>query len=206
MDERTCSFPECEAPLECRGLCRGHYAQWRRGTPLKPIRRNLTEAELRAIVVERFWSNVDKAGPPFRSLGNCWLWTSAVMSMGYGVATSGTRKQCLAHRLSYELHHGEVPEGLVVDHICGVPLCVNPSHLRAVTQKQNAEHLTKLNARNRSGYRGVAWNAGTKKWTAQVKSGARKHHLGYFTNPEEAAHAAAAKRQEVFTHDDHDGF
>lgn len=41
------------------------------------------------------------------------------------------------HRLSYEMHTGPIPDGLIIDHICRVPLCVNPAHLRAVTYRDN---------------------------------------------------------------------
>jgi hypothetical protein len=42
-----------------------------------------------------------------------------------------------AHRVSYELHKGPIPEGLVIDHLCRVRHCVNPDHLRAVTHAVN---------------------------------------------------------------------
>ncbi len=43
----------------------------------------------------------------------------------------------LAHRVSYELHKGPIPDGLFIDHICRTRCCVNPNHLRAVTHAQN---------------------------------------------------------------------
>lgn len=42
-----------------------------------------------------------------------------------------------AHRLSYELHKGEIPEGLEIDHLCRNRWCVNPDHLEAVTRREN---------------------------------------------------------------------
>ncbi len=65
----------------------------------------------------------------------CWNWIGTP-SAAYGqVMISGRR--LLAHRLSFELHHGPVPAGLYVDHICRNKRCVNPNHLRAVTPRQN---------------------------------------------------------------------
>ena len=71
----------------------------------------------------------------------CWMWTGGVTSAGYGEFRVG-RRIIAAHRIMYALWHGQVPEGLVLDHAgpdgfgC-VQLCVNPRHLEAVTQKEN---------------------------------------------------------------------
>lgn len=79
----------------------------------------------------------------------CWLWTAYVDPGGYGtIGALGSRKPLLAHRVSYELHVGPIPEGLTIDHLChtrdpeclGVcqhRRCVNPAHLEAVTFEEN---------------------------------------------------------------------
>lgn len=74
---------------------------------------------------ERFWAKVDKNGP-----GGCWLWTAGT-SKGYGQFLNG------AHRVSYEMLVGPIPEGLHIDHLCRVRACVNPDHLEPVTRKEN---------------------------------------------------------------------
>jgi len=57
-------------------------------------------------------------------------------SAGYGqIYLSGDRK--MAHRATYEYLVGEIPEGLHIDHLCGVRLCVNPDHLEPVTVLEN---------------------------------------------------------------------
>ena len=66
----------------------------------------------------------------------CWLWTSTSHSDGYGLILVGGRRR-LAHRLSYELHRGPIPEGLDLDHLCRQRCCVNPAHLEPVTVRVN---------------------------------------------------------------------
>lgn len=71
----------------------------------------------------------------------CWLWSGATINTGYGSVYAGelsdAKSSVLAHRLVYELLVGEIPEGLEADHLCRVPLCVNPSHLELVTHAEN---------------------------------------------------------------------
>lgn len=64
----------------------------------------------------------------------CWHWSGRVGPRGYGIFGN---KNSSAHRLAYEMRCGPVPDGLVIDHLCRNPLCVNPEHLQAVTQKEN---------------------------------------------------------------------
>lgn len=77
----------------------------------------------------------------------CWNWTATKNHLGYGQIGRGGRGEglILAHRASYELSVGHVPEGLVLDHLCRNPSCVNPDHLEPVTQAENLrrarEHL-----------------------------------------------------------------
>lgn len=76
----------------------------------------------------RFWAKVDKSG-------ECWIWTGAT-TKGYGQLTY-KKRHLYAHRLSWELEHGEIPHGHVICHSCDTPLCVNPKHLFAGLQKDN---------------------------------------------------------------------
>lgn len=85
----------------------------------------LTDKEL-----ERFWEKV--------SIGRddeCWLWTASVNNKGYGRLTIRS-KNAMAHRISYMIATGLLPDCPIL-HSCDTPLCVNPAHLRAGTQKEN---------------------------------------------------------------------
>jgi hypothetical protein len=67
---------------------------------------------------------------------DCWVWHGCVHPNGYG-RFSFEGQGRWAHRVSYILHKGDIPEGLVIDHLCRNTRCVNPEHLEAVTQQEN---------------------------------------------------------------------
>ena len=89
----------------------------------RPKKRNL---KLRASLHDRFY---DKFIPEPNS--GCWLWIGGIKEYGYGIIGLGRREEGTdkAHRVSWRIHHGEIPEGMNVLHKCDVPACVNPNHL-----------------------------------------------------------------------------
>jgi hypothetical protein len=66
----------------------------------------------------------------------CWMWNSHKNQKGYGLFWFG-KKGISAHRLSYEVHVGPIPDGMQIDLLCRVPACVNPAHLEPVTPLEN---------------------------------------------------------------------
>ncbi len=98
-------------------------------------------------VVERFLATVGKNGPVSDhrpDLGPCWLWLKGIDS------SNGYARFRLewAHRVSYKIHVGAIPEGLTIDHLCRVRHCVNPAHLEAVTRVENILRGTGWSGRN----------------------------------------------------------
>lgn len=94
-------------------------------------------AEMRP-AVERFWEKVIK-GP------DCWLWTGAVTSAGYGafnvIAIRTQKVTVQPHRYSWELANGPISDDLCVLHHCDTPLCVNPAHLFLGTRQDNMDDM-----------------------------------------------------------------
>lgn len=72
----------------------------------------------------------------------CWLWAIHCDSKGYGVMGINNKK-IMAHRFSYELYVGKIPEKMVVCHKCDNPSCVNPDHLWVGTQRDNIIDMVK---------------------------------------------------------------
>jgi len=87
----------------------------------------------------------------------CWIWTGTRTLHGYGSFCDNGPK-VLVHRWSYEQHVGPIPDGLVIDHLCRNPPCVNPDHLEPVTQRENLMRspivLSAINARKTHCVRG----------------------------------------------------
>lgn len=190
MSKRTCSVDGCDNKHEAKGWCKVHYHRHRRhGDPLGGIFVGATPEEAFAHRTKK--------------VGDHLIWTGGTVEDGYGRILVKSRKM-LVHRWIYERKVGPIPDGMFVDHICGIPACCNVDHLRVVTRKQNMEHRVRLPKSNTSGYRGVHWVAARGKWRAVVFHNRKPNHAGYFDTAEAANEAAIALRNKLFTHNDRD--
>jgi hypothetical protein len=97
-------------------------------------------------IEERFWRSVNKDG-----VNGCWEWMRPPDSSGYGQIEIGRRTErgtIRVHRLSWEIHHGIIPEGQWVLHKCDNRICVNPSHLFL---GDNLANMMDMNQKGRHG-------------------------------------------------------
>ena len=84
---------------------------------------------------DRFWACIE-----FEPNSGCWLWSASLRNGGYGQFWVNGRA-VLAHRFSWELHKGKIPEGKIVRHRCDTAACTNPSHLEIGTHQDNADDM-----------------------------------------------------------------
>jgi predicted XRE-type DNA-binding protein len=119
-------------------------------------------------VIEKFERKINKTD-------SCWLWCGAIDSHGYGSFTHKLKKE-KAHRFSYKLFVGDVPEwtgydSICVLHKCDNPMCVNPDHLFLGTHAENMKDKKNKN-------RAIGAHAGElhhkAKLTSEMVSNIRK--------------------------------
>jgi len=89
-------------------------------------------------LVRRFYSKIGK-----REDNECWTWKASKNSSGYGWIRINYRL-FLAHRVSWEIHSGVIPEGKLILHKCNNRSCVNPQHLYVGDHTDNAQDVNKL--------------------------------------------------------------
>lgn len=114
------------------------------------------------------------------------------MTAGYSsndgyVSIRINRKLYKAHRLAWLYVHGEWPNGHI-DHANGITSDNRATNLRLATHSENLRNRG-MNKNNRSGYKGVHWHRGNKKWRAVIGFEGKRLLLGYFDDPEEAHRA-----------------
>lgn len=110
---------------------------------------------------QRFWAKVRKTDTP----DGCWIWVGARSGGGYG-HLNYKGEYLDAHRLSYEMNVGPVPEGKCVLHDCDNPPCIRPNHLFLGTKKDNAIDMVE---KGRSRQQTMPWTIRRGEEQAQAK-------------------------------------
>lgn len=167
--QEECSVTGCDRPLRARGYCGAHYQRWQKG---KPLDNPICLSGLRGPIKTRLPHLIDKSG-------DCWEWLGSRDSKGYG-QTEIEGKLRRAHRVVYEHEIGPIPDGLVLDHLCRNPNCVNPAHLEPVTQRINilrGEGFAAVNARKTHCKRGHLFDEANTRIRANGNRGCRTCHL-----------------------------
>jgi hypothetical protein len=185
----VCSIDYCTSRVNSHGLCVTHDRQRRQGIPFRPVLRRRASGSL----ADRLWARVTRGTDE-----QCWEWNASGDQYGYGsFVFEGVRWK--AHRAAWTVTRGPIPPGLVVDHKCHNPACVNPGHLQVVTQKQNNENLLGARSHSRSGVRGVSWSEKDQRWVARVVSNYRTVWTGYYRSLDEASREVVKARLRFHT-------
>lgn len=93
-------------------------------------------------LLERVFSRCTE-GPETYKGSPCWNWSLYIEPSGYGVYRH-QHQTWKTHRLTYTLSYGDIPQGLVIDHLCCNKKCCNPEHLEAVTPEENTRRSNRV--------------------------------------------------------------
>lgn len=165
-----CSVPDCERKVYAHGLCNMHYQRRQRNGTLDSLHRKPVSVET------RFWNLV------IQNEQGCWGWKGMPDENGYGrIAIGGSvYRQVLAHRLSYTLHYGPIPEGMHVLHRCDNPPCTRPDHLFLGT---HADNMADMKIKGRRKGRMIGEKAPKSKLTAEQVMQIRSRYRGRRQSP-----------------------
>lgn len=164
-----CSVHGCRNPARVRGWCNKHACRWRRhGNPTAGMDRD-------APLDVRFWSRVNKDGPTQPHMDTpCWVWTGNMSrgSVTYGMVRDGGRRM-MAHRVSWAMVNGSVPDGLFVMHKCDHGPCVRPDHLDIGTNLDNIADKVRKGRQSRGhfSYRSKLTEADARAVVAAIAAG-----------------------------------
>jgi hypothetical protein len=146
----------------------------------------------------RFWAQLDKDGPIHPVHGQCWQWVGAIHKKNkYGFIQVKKGEILLAHRYSWILHNGGIPEDLWVLHKCDNPSCVNPAHLFLGTHEDNMEDMVN---KDRHAYCKGDFNPHNRLTEEQVLEIRRRHRIGMGKGDKMNGSTALAKEFGVHRH------
>lgn len=125
--QKPCRSEGCDGWAWAQGYCDNHYQKLKRQGVIQ-AKRIVNDP------VARF-----HASYKVNEETGCWEWQRWTTRRGYGeIRFGGNSKNVKAHRFSYELYHGPIPEGMHVLHECDRRICANPSHLFLGSDLTNA--------------------------------------------------------------------
>jgi hypothetical protein len=132
-------------------------------------------------------------------------WSAHILTNGsarqiYATRTDHNRRRVLMHRVIGERAYGPLLPGTEIDHIVPgehVGLDNRRANLRVATRSHNMANVG-LRVTNKSGFKGVWWDEGRKKWSAKIKVNYQAIHLGRYPTAEEAARAYDTAAREHF--------
>jgi len=107
-----------------------------------------------------------------KKVNGCWEWQGKLNNDGYGSfqeTSQGNKTEIRAHRRSYEIFNGEIPEGMQVCHTCDNPSCCNPDHLWIGTPKDNVQDCIKKKRRSPKKNRALAAGKLTEDQVREIR-------------------------------------
>lgn len=167
--QNKCSFTGCLNKMYARKLCSGHYSQWKRKIPLRPIKVKSNQANYKCSfqncvnnaqakkLCGAHWRQ-QRLGKPLKTLTNqvsildrilpqvnktsyCWEWTGRVSGKRKYPQISLSGKQVMVHRVVYEELVRPLSSVETLDHLCRNTACVNPEHLEPTTLRENVQRM-----------------------------------------------------------------
>lgn len=151
----ACDIDGCSNKSYVKGLCNAHYIRKSRKKPM----------------LEKSWHQLSAKERLNKFIkvneeNQCWIWTGGKNKKGYG-SLSYNGKTTIAHRLSYELYIGQIPNEMLICHHCDTPSCINPGHLFLGTNLDNSnDKFSKGRNKSSPGQR----NGNSKLTDDQVRS------------------------------------